>query len=178
MTPRQRLLLIAPGILFLVAFGAFELGRLASRKEAERRVAAKHYTAPPARSVQDNASLIKNLRVQNLDKRRFSFARVIEGATGKTVTAFDSRDPAASVILEAIRKASDHALQIHSAKSSPLRDLSRINEASRFFEDTLREQIDANPALFCTIPLTTDGREQRPGYPDLRIEHVDDPSCA
>lgn len=178
MTPRQRLLLIAPGILFLVAFGAFELGRLASRKEAERRVAAKHYTAPPARSEQDNASLIKNLRAQNLDKRRFSFARVIEGATGKTVTAFDSREPGAAVILEAIRKASDHALQVHSKESSPLRNLSRINEASRFFEDTLREQIDANPALFCTIPLASDGREQRMGYPDLRIEHVDSGTVA
>jgi len=172
MTPRQRLLLIAPGILFLVAFGSFELGRLASRKEAERRAAAKYNPASPVPSAHDSTSLIKDLQARHLDKRRFSFSRVIESATGRKVTAFDIRDPAAAVILEAIRKASDHAQQIHSSKNSPLRNLSRINEASRFFEDTLREQIDAHPALFCTIPLTPDGRVQRTGYPDLRIEHV------
>ena len=173
MTPRQRLLLIAPGILFLVAFGSFEIGRLASRKVSERKAAAKYNTPPLVHAAQDNASLIKSLRAQNLDERRFSFARVIEASTGKTVRAFDSQEPAAAVILEAIRKASDHALQIHSRESSPLRNLSRINEASRFFEDTLREQIDAHPALFCTIPPASDGREQRTGYPDLRIEHVE-----
>ena len=35
-----------------------------------------------------------------------------------------------------------------------------------------------HPALFCTIPLTSEGREQRAGYPDLRIEHVDSGTVA
>ena len=144
MTTRERLLLIAPGVLFLVAFGSFELGRLASRKEAERTVAAKHGGPPPAPSALDDDALIRNLQAQDLDERRFSFARVIEGATGKAVTPFDAREPASTVILEAIRNAADHAMQIHSEESSPLRNLRRINEGSRFFEDTLRDIVVAD----------------------------------
>ncbi|MDP6208139.1 MAG: hypothetical protein QGG01_07535 [Roseibacillus sp.] len=178
MTTRERLLLIAPGVLFLVAFGSFELGRLASRKEAERKVAARHVSPSSTPATLDDDALIRNLQAQNLDQRRFSFARVIEGATGKAVTPFDAREPAATVILEAIRNAADHAMQIHSEESSPLRNLRRINEGSRFFEDTLREWIDDHPSLFCTIPLTDGGKEQRPGYPDLRIEHVDSGTVA
>ena len=178
MTTRERLLFIAPGVLFLVAFGSFELGRLASRKEAERKMAAKHGGSSPFLSTLDDDALIRSLQLQNLDERRFSFARVIEGATGKAVTPFDALEPAATVILEAIRNAADHALQVHSGENSPLRNLRRINEGSRFFEDTLRERIDDHPALFCTIPLTSEGREQRAGYPDLRIEHVDSGTVA
>ena len=48
----------------------------------------------------------------------------------------------------------------------------RINEASRFFEDRLLELINAHPDFSCTIPKTTEGKEQRSGYPDLRIQHL------
>lgn len=172
MTPRERFLLIVPGVLFLIAFGAFELGRLASRKEAERKVTARQPSST-ATSKQDDATLIRSLKAQGLDQRRFSFSAVIEGATGNKIIPFDPKNPAALLILEAIRKSADHAMQLHSQEGSDLRGLRRINEGSRFFEDTLREQIDAHPALLCSIPLTSDGREQRMGYPDLRIEHVE-----
>ena len=171
MTPRERFLLIVPGVLFLIAFGSFELGRVASRKEAERKVAARQKPSP-ATSMQDDTTLIRSLKAQDLDQRRFSFARVIEGATANKITPFDRENPAALVILEAIRNSADHAMRLHSQEGSPLRGLRRINEGSRFFEDTLREQIDSHPALLCSVPLTSDGREQRTGYPDLRIEHV------
>ena len=48
MTPRERFLLIVPGVLFLIAFGAFELGRLASRKEAERKAIRAQLAAEAA----------------------------------------------------------------------------------------------------------------------------------
>lgn len=173
MTIRERLFLITPGVLFLVAFGSFELGRFASRKEAERKVTAFRKALTPAEGFQDDASLMRTLRAQNLDERHFSFPGVIEGASGRTVVPFDPEQPAPRVILEAIRAAADRARAIHSTESSPLRSLRRINEGSRFFEDTLRAQIDSHPELFCTVPLAADGSQQRAGYPDLRIEHVE-----
>ena len=59
MTPRERLLLIAPGVLFLVAFGSFEIGRFASRKEAERKAAAQQATS-------ESQNLITVLRTPEL----------------------------------------------------------------------------------------------------------------
>ncbi len=173
MTTRERLFLITPGVLFLVAFGSFELGRFASRKEAERKVAALREGLAPRAELQDDATLIKTIKAQNLNDRRFSFSSVIEGGGGAVVLPFNPESPACAAILEAIRAAADHARTVHSADTSPLRSLRRINEGSRFFEDTLREQIDSHPELFCTVPLTSEGQAQRTGYPDLRIEHVE-----
>jgi len=172
MTPRERLLMIAPGVLFLVAFGSFEIGRLASRKEAERKAEAQHAQSPRA-SPAESQNLIAILQTPDLGKRGFSFAQLVESSTGHVVAPFDKKDPVSSIILEAIREAADHAIKIHSSESSALRGLRRINEGSVFFEDTLREHIDAHEALFCSIPQTGDGKEQRTGYPDLRIEHVE-----
>ena len=177
MTSRERLLLIAPGVLFLVAFGAFELGRLASRKDAERKAAAQKAQLTTD-SPQDTSGLIAILQAQNLDRRRFSFARVIEQSSGHRVTPFDSDNPASSIILEAIRGAADQAMKIHSEEGSALRSLRRINEGSRCFEETLRAHIDAHRSLFCSIPETVEGKEQRAGYPDLRIEHVESGTVA
>ena len=171
MTPRERLLMIAPGVLFLVAFGSFEIGRLASRKEAERKVAAQQ-------SKSESQDLLAVLQAPELGKRRFPFNRLVENSTGRKVAPFDKKSPASSTILEAIRKAADHAMKIHSEQGSALRGLRRINEGSRFFEDTLREHIDANEGLFCSVPETAEGREQRTGYPDLRIEHVESGTVA
>jgi len=50
-----------------------------------------------------------------------------------------------------------------------VRALRRINEASRFFEDGLRERLNATPGLSCGVPRTRAGTAQRSGYPDLRI---------
>lgn len=172
MTPRERLLMIAPGVLFLVAFGSFEIGRLSSRKEAQRKAEAQQ-SRPPRTSPVENQDLIAILREPELGKRGFSFARLVESSTGYTVAPFDKNDPVSSIILEAVREAANHAIKIHSGESSTLRGLRRINEGSSFFEDTLREHIDAHEDLFCSIPQTGEGKEQRTGYPDLRIEHVE-----
>lgn len=178
MTTRERLFLITPGVLFLVAFGSFELGRFASRKEAERKVAALKEGLPPASEAQDDTTLIRTIRVQNLDDRYFSFPTVVEGVSGASVLPFDTQSPAGAIILEAIQSGAEHARGVHSAEASPIRSLRRINEGSRFFEETLREHIDSHPDLFCTVPLTTEGAPQRAGYPDLRIEHVESGTVA
>ncbi|MFP6866206.1 MAG: hypothetical protein VCA35_09730 [Roseibacillus sp.] len=172
MTPRQRFMLIAPGVLFLVAFGAFELGGLAERESAKRKRAADDANKRAENLVQDDATLMKTLLAQDLAERTFDFPGVIEGATGQHTRPFDPTQPPAAKILAAIRSAADEAIKLHNTAESPIRGLRRINEASRFFEDTLRALIDEDPDLFCTVPQTVDGSGQRSGYPDLRIEHV------
>jgi len=55
--------------------------------------------------------------------------------------------------------------------NSPIKKLRRVNEASRFFEDILMAELDRYEELSCGIPKTAEGREQRSGYPDLKIVH-------
>jgi len=75
-------------------------------------------------------------------------------------------------IIAIIESAADQALLLMNEEDSPVRGLRRINEASSHFEEILRAIIDADPGFSCTIPKTAEGKEQRSGYPDLRLEHL------
>lgn len=166
MTLRLRLFLIIPGVLFLVALLAFEFGL---RKGREGPGAG----APPQEETDeriDDGRLIELLLAQDLGKRRFAFRDVVRASTGRELRPAGD-DPAVREIRLAIEDAAAQTLDLFNAPDSPLRGLRRINEASRYFEDALRNLIDAHEGLTCGIPTTSEGKEQRSGYPDLRIEH-------
>lgn len=163
---RLRLLLIIPGAIFLIGIIAFEFGF----RHGKSKVSPAGTT--PEQGRQDDAQLIGTLLAQDLDERRFAFPVVVKAATGHGLRAFKRGDAPAETIATAIQVAADEAIEKFSEAGSPLFGLRRINEASRFFEDFLRASIDAHPDLFCTVPTTADGGEQRSGYPDLRIEHI------
>ena len=168
MTLRLRLFLIIPGALFLVALLAFEFGLRKGRDQAPRPLAA-----PPSEAGKaGDADLIHLLLAQDLGERTFAFPAVIEAATGHQVLSADRPSEGLLVIREAIETAANDCLPLFSGPESPLRELRRINEASRYFEDSLRTLLDAHPDLSCGVPTTADGVEQRSGYPDLRIEHL------
>lgn len=97
------------------------------------------------------------------------FSVVIHENTGKAVLPVDS---VCEPVLDSIGRAADRTLAKFNDANSPLIGLSRINEASRFFEDSLREYLDQDPLLTCAIPQTADGKSQRSGYPDLQITHL------
>lgn len=97
------------------------------------------------------------------------FWQVIAETTGQKVIALDS---ASEPVLDAIAEAADATVEKLNRPSSPVVGLRRINEASRHFEDSLRELLAAQPDLRCDIPLTREGKAQRSGYPDLIITHV------
>lgn len=59
-----------------------------------------------------------------------------------------------------------------SQTDSPARLKRRINEVSALFEDALLNEISAHPDFTCDFPKTKDGKTQRSGYPDLRVEHL------
>ena len=69
----------------------------------------------------------------------------------------------------AIDLALGHCIGMMNRPDSPVRKLRRINEASKYFEDLILQQINATPGLQCGIPPTRAGTHQRSGYPDLRI---------
>lgn len=100
------------------------------------------------------------------------FSALIEETRGVTIIPFDAKSAIHQSILEIILRAAEECRTEFSGTNSPLRAVSRINEASRYFEDRLCQKIDASPDFSCGIPLTSSGKQQRSGYPDLRVEHL------
>lgn len=96
------------------------------------------------------------------------FSRVIRETTGQSVLPLDS---ASQPVVDAIATAADATMAKMNAPTSPLVGLPRINEASRFFEDSIQEFLDQHPDITCQIPLTKEGKTQRSGYPDLQLTH-------
>ncbi len=115
-----------------------------------------------------DTALVRSLLSENLTERTFSFATVVEAASGKRVLPL-TEDPAHRRVITAIEKALHATLAELNAADSPVRQLRRINEASKFFEDSIQRHLSATPGLTCEIPITRSGQHQRSGYPDLRI---------
>ena len=97
------------------------------------------------------------------------FREVIAEFSGQQVLPLDS---VCEPVLDAIGNAADATLEKFNSPTSPLVGLRRINEASRFFEDSLHALLDSQPDLRCQVPLTREGKAQRSGYPDLMIQHI------
>src|SRR5690606_10560285 len=85
------------------------------------------------------------------------------------VLPLDREKPAHQRLLAALEKALAATLAEMNQPDSPVRNLRRINEASRFFEDSLLARLNAEEGLACEIPPTRSGSRQRSGYPDLRV---------
>lgn len=136
---------------------------------AEKPGGSSTTSIPKKSSTHD---LIRHLLDQDLGTRKFSFPDVVMASSGKKVIPSDPDNSVHQLILESISKGANEAIAALSASDSPVRKLRRINEASRFFEDRLRQSINKHPSLVCSVPKNTQGKEQRSGYPDLLITHT------
>ena len=121
-----------------------------------------------AERVDDDASLVKSLLGENLSARTFAFATVAEACSGKRVLPLTD-DPAHRRVTAAIARAVTQTIAELNQPDSPVRELRRINEASKFFEDGIHQHLNEVTGLKCDIPPTRAGEHQRSGYPDLRI---------
>jgi hypothetical protein len=121
-------------------------------------------------SERRDGRLVQRLLGENLKDRTFSFATVAQACSGKKVMPLRDSESHRHVIA-AIESALNRALERLNASDSPVRSLRRINEASRFFENALHENLNAEPDLSCGVPPNRRGEAQRSGYPDLRIVH-------
>ena len=135
--------------------------------KAKRRFDQRTAAAPDP-----DAELVRGLLAENLPDRTFSFATISEAVSGKKVIPLD-QSPSHQRVTGSIEEALSEILPQLSRDDSPVRQLRRINEASRFFEDALLDKLNAMPGLQCDIPPTREGVHQRSGYPDLRITDVE-----
>ena len=116
----------------------------------------------------DDSALVKSLLGENLSARTFAFATVAEACSGKRVLPLTD-DPAHLRVTAAITRALTLTLAELNQPDSPVRQLRRINEASKFFEDGIHRYLNEVPNIKCDTPPTRAGEHQRSGYPDLRI---------
>lgn len=114
-------------------------------------------------------SLIPWLLQENAALREIPFSEIISDTTGKRVLAFNPKDETDARVAKQISTALDAVMQRLNEPESVIQKVPRINEVSSYFENTMREVLNAAPGLACDFPKTAEGRVQRSGYPDLRL---------
>lgn len=115
-----------------------------------------------------DAALVKSLLGENLAHRTFSFATVATASSGRQVLPLTD-SPVHLRVIATLEKSLSATLAELNRTDSPVRNLRRINEASRFFEDGLLKHLNATPGFRCDVPPNRAGDRQRSGYPDLRL---------
>ena len=129
-------------------------------------ITANTASAPTAKPVDQ---LIPWLLNEDRQLRGIPFSEVIVDATGRKVLAFDPKKEVDQRVLKAISAACGETMRRANAPKSAIQQVARINEASSYFEDALRELLNLTGGLSCDFPHTAEGKVQRSGYPDLRI---------
>lgn len=134
---------------------------------------------PSARAVEPavgkpdpDAELVRSLLGEHLSDRTFAFATIAEACSGKKVLPLTDA-PAHQRVTAAIHQALKETLAELNVPNSPVRQLRRINEASKFFEDGIHAHLNKMPGFKCEVPPTRDGDHQRSGYPDLKITDLE-----
>ena len=97
------------------------------------------------------------------------FSDVISATSGKRVLPVDRKDADTARILKTIGAALDTVIAEMNTTGSPAKKQKRVNEMSKFFEDSIMENLRGVEGFECTVPKTTAGHSQRSGYPDLRL---------
>ena len=104
--------------------------------------------------------------------KRIPLKTVMTQTTGTRVIPLDFDNPTHQAISKAVTKISTLVSEELSLEGSPAHEKRRINEVSALFENALKSRLDALPDFSCQIPPTSTGKQQRSGYPDLRVEHL------
>jgi hypothetical protein len=133
--------------------------------------AALAQTSPvPNRPVDQ---LIPWLLDEDQQLRGVPFSEVIFDTTGRKVLPFEANNAVHQRVAKAISAACDETMKRLNGADSDIQNIDRINEVSSYFENTLRELLNASPGFRCDFPLTVEGKVQRSGYPDLRITDLE-----
>ena len=117
--------------------------------------------APPPQAI-----TLKGL--SHVTGQQFPLATVIEKTCGVQILSPSEKN---AVLMEFITESSKKVATEMSQEISPARQKKRINEVSALFENALRLELDNHPDFSCDYPKTQDGKTQRSGYPDLRVQH-------
>jgi hypothetical protein len=121
----------------------------------------------PANAESTDAAVLQLM--QNRDElQSVPFPQVIKATTGKRVLPVIPRKQAK--MLAQLGLVLDATLKALNDPKHPIHGAGRVNEASRYIEDEIRKQVNLLRGWKCSVPITAQGREQRSGYPDLRIQ--------
>ena len=99
------------------------------------------------------------------------FREVVIAASGHRVLPVNPTAPEDRLLLDHLTTAFDALLLWINSPDSPTRGLRRINEASSHVENELHRLL-TNRDFTCSIPLSSTGKAQRSGYPDLQLTHT------
>lgn len=124
---------------------------------------------PVERAVCEDTLLVHRLLDKDLGNRRFEFSTIVRATSGKEVIPLDRENKVHHRMLKHVETALTETIREQNQDNAPVRELRRINEASRFFEDGLMKRLNAINGLTCTSAPTVAGTSQRSGYPDLRL---------
>lgn len=133
-------------------------------------LAASQPTAAQQASSDAN-TLIKWLLEEERDLAGIPFGDVLAATSGKKILIVDPVTDAPW--LDKLAASLDRTLAALNDPAHSIHSVGRINEASRHIEDQLLKELNSIPGWTCSIPETADGKEQRSGYPDLRLELED-----
>ena len=97
------------------------------------------------------------------------FSDVISATSGRRVLPVDRKDADTARILKIIGTALDTVLAEMNSTGSPAKKQKRVNEMSKFFEDSIMANLRGIEGFECGVPRTAAGRSQRSGYPDIRL---------
>ena len=134
--------------------------------------AASLLASPTVAREEEKASvdqLVPWLLQADQELREIPFSQVVFAATGKRLLALDPKSESDRVVIKHLSDVLNEVMKRMNAPDSPVQNLARINEASSYFEDLLRELLNGVPGFTCDFPRTSEGHVQRSGYPDLRI---------
>jgi hypothetical protein len=127
--------------------------------------------APAQQESSDATKLINWLLEEERDLTGIPFSDVLAATSGKKILTLDPATD--SLWIDKLSASLDRTLGALNTPSHPIHAVGRINEASRHIEDQLLKELNSIPGWTCSVPKTADGKEQRSGYPDLRLELED-----
>lgn len=146
-------------------------GQPAPASSQER--AGSDKTLPSKGGADEKAGAVQTLIPWLLDDAQafkgIRFADVIAATSGKRVLPVDPKDADDQRILAQIGAALNEVLVMMNAPDSKTRDAKRVNEMSSKFEDAIHVKLNALPGFSCNFPTTSEGKQLRSGYPDLRL---------
>jgi hypothetical protein len=127
--------------------------------------------APAQQESSDATKLINWLLEEERDLTGIPFSDVLAATSGKKILTLDPATD--SLWIDKLSASLDRTLGALNTPSHPIHAVGRINEASRHIEDQLLKELNSIPGWTCSVPKTADGKEQRSGYPDIRLELED-----
>jgi len=117
----------------------------------------------------DVKPLMKRLMEVRDELDGIPFGEVVEANAGKKLLPINRRSSTDRRLVSQITAALQQVMKRVAEPDHDAHKQRRINEVSKYFEETLLEELNQIDGFSCEYPKTAEGKSQRSGYPDLRL---------